>query len=122
MSPHQHYEIARARQQEIVSNATNSHRGDHRRTRIKRHRTFRYRVLQAVAVLAVSGAAGTAVTVSDAQSNQHPMKERAGQPSAQQLMREISALERKGYVATACTVSGTLMTNYSTGQSVMVKL
>jgi hypothetical protein len=122
MSPHQHYEIARARQQEIVSSATNSHRSDHRRTRIKRHRTLRYRLVQTVALLAVSGAAGTAVTVSDAHPNQRPMKERADHPSAQQLMREISALERKGYVPTACTVGGTLMKNYRTGQSVTVKL
>lgn len=122
MSPQQHYEIARARQQEIVTSATNSHRSDHRRTRIKRHRTFRYRLVQAAAVLAVSGAAGTAVTVSDARSNQRPLRAHAGHPSAQQLMREISALERKGYVPTACTVDGTLMKNYSTGQSVTVKL
>jgi hypothetical protein len=50
------------------------------------------------------------------------MKAHAGHPSAQQLTREITALERKGYVPTACTVSGTLMKNYSTGQSVTVKL
>lgn len=122
MSPYAQYEIARARQQEIVSSATNSHRSNHRRTRIKRHRPFKYRLFQAVTVLTVCGAAGTAVTVSDAHSNQRPMKEHAGHLSPQRLMREISALERKGYVPTACTVSGTLMENYSTGQSITVKL
>lgn len=122
MSAYAQYEIARARQQQIVRSATNSHRSDHRRTRIKRHRPFKYRLFQVVALLSVCGAAGTAVTVSDAHSNQPPMKEHAGHLSAHQLMREISALERKGYVPTACTVSGTLMENYSTGQSITVKL
>jgi hypothetical protein len=122
MSPYAQYEIARARQQEIVSSAMNAHGSDHRRPRIKRHRPFKYRLFQVVAVLSVCGAAGTAVTVSDAHSNQRPMKEHAAHLSAPQLMREISALERKGYVPTACTVSGTLMKNYRTGQSVTVKL
>ena len=122
MSPYAQYEIARARQQEIVSSATNSHRSDDRRMRIKRHRPFKYRLFQVVAVLTVSGVAGTAVTVSDAHSSHRPMKEHAGHLSAHLLMREISALERKGYVPTACTVSGTLMRNYTTGQSVTIGL
>jgi hypothetical protein len=45
----------------------------------------------------------------------------AGHVSAQQLAREIRAFEAKGYVPTLCIVGGTLMRNYSTGQSVTVK-
>ena len=64
---------------------------------------------------------GTAVTVSDAHSNQHPTKLHDGHVSAPQLAQKIRAFEAKGYVPTSCTVSGTLMRNYSTGQSVTVE-
>jgi hypothetical protein len=122
MSPHQHYEIARARQQELVNRATNSHPCHHKQTGIGRHHTVKYRLVQAVAVLGVCAAAGTAVTNGDARSTQPPMKQHATHLSAQQLTREFRAFERKGYVPTACTVSGTLLKNYSTGQSVTVSL
>jgi hypothetical protein len=122
MSPYLHYEIARAHQQEIVNRATNSHLSRSTRRAVNRHRSVKHRLSQVVAVLAVCGAAGTAVTVSDAHSNQRRMTHHAGHVSAQQLAREIRAFEAKGYVPTACTVSGTLMRNYSTGQSVTVKL
>ena len=69
MSPFVHYEIARARQQEIVSHATNSHRSRAARTTADRHHTVKHRLVQAVAALGVCVAAGTAVTVSDAHSN-----------------------------------------------------
>jgi hypothetical protein len=45
-----------------------------------------------------------------------------GRASAQQPAREIAALQAKGYTPVACTVSGTLMRNYHTGQSVIVRL
>ena len=120
MSPQQNYEIARARQQEIVDQAVNPHRSHSRRTGVSRRRTIRYRLVQAAAVLGVCGAAGSAVTVSAAHSNQRPIEQRAAHVSAQQIAREIRAFEAKGYVPSACTVSGTLMRNYSTGQSVTV--
>ena len=120
MSPHQHYEIARSRQQEIVSSAINSHRADAGRIQASRRPSVRHRVGQFAAVLGVCVAAGTAVTAVDAQSNQHPSKQHAGHVSAQQLARRIRALEAKGYVQTSCTVGGTLMTNYTTGQSMTV--
>jgi hypothetical protein len=122
MSPFLHYEIARAHQQEIVSRAINSHRRrDIQTTTGNRHRSVKHRIGQVVAALCVCVAAGTAVTVSDAHSNRHPTKGHAGHLSAQQLAREIRAFEAKGYVPTSCTVSGTLMRDYSTGQSVTIK-
>lgn len=121
MSPQQHYEIARARQQEMVDQAINPYRNHSRRTAVNRRRTIKYRLAQAVAVLGVCSAAGTAVTVSAAQSNQRPIKQQAAHVSAQQIARQIRAFEAKGYVPSSCTVSGTLMRNYSTGQSVTVK-
>ena len=121
MSPHLHYEIARARQQETASRPINAHRSHTKRTGVDQPRGVKYRVVQMVAVLGVCGAAGTAVAVSDAHSTQRPLKQHAGHVSAQQLVREIRAFEVKGYVPTACTVNGTLLRNYNTGQSVTVK-
>jgi hypothetical protein len=121
MSPHLHYEIARARQQEMVDRAINSRRSHFRRTAINRHRTIKYRLVHAVAVLGVCASAGTAVTVSDAHSTQRSMRQHAAHVSAAQVAREIRGFEAKGYVPASCTVSGTLMRNYSTGQSVTVK-
>jgi hypothetical protein len=117
MSPHQHYQIARARQQEIVSYALSSHRSH----AVDRRRSVKSRLVQLVSVLGVCVAAGTAVTVSDAHSTQRPVKQAAVHVSAQQVAREIRTFEAKGYVPTACTVSGTLLRNYSTGQSVTVE-
>jgi hypothetical protein len=120
MSPHLHIEIARARQQEIMDRAIKSYGTHAGRTTVGRHRSVKHRLVQGIAVLGVCGAAGTAVSVSDAHSNQRPMKHQAVHTSAQQLMRETRAFEAKGYVPAACTVNGTLMRNYSTGQSVTV--
>jgi hypothetical protein len=121
MSPYAHYEIARAHQHEIATRTTNAHLNGATRRALNGQRSVKRRLFQAVAMLAVCCAAGTAVTVSEAHSNQRPMTQHAGHISAQQREREIRALEVHGYVPAACTVSGTLMRNYSTGQSVTVK-
>jgi hypothetical protein len=80
------------------------------------------RLGRVIATTCVCAAAATAVTVSEAHSNQRPVTQRPGHLSAQQLARKIHTLEAKGYVPAACTVEGTLLRNYSTGQSVTVKL
>ena len=121
MSPYLHYEIARARQQEIVSRVINSHRRHRTRPAGSRHRSIKHRVGQVAAALGVCVAAGTAVTAATRNRISIPCKQHAGHVSAQQLARKIRALEAKGYVPTSCTVSGTLMRNYSTGQSMTVK-
>jgi hypothetical protein len=121
MSQQLHFEVAHARQLEIVSRAINSHRSHARRTDIDRHRSVGHRLVQVVAVLGVGVAAGIPFTVTGAHSNQRPMNQHAGHVSAQQLAREIRSLETKGYAPASCTVGGTLMRNYSTGQSVTVK-
>ena len=121
MSPYLHYEIARSRQHEMARRALNSHRSHTMRTAVNWRRSVKHRLVQVAAALSVCLAAGTAVTVSDAHSTQSPMKQHTVHLSAQQLMREIRAFEHKGYVPTACTVSGTLMRNYSTGQTAIVK-
>jgi tRNA A37 threonylcarbamoyladenosine synthetase subunit TsaC/SUA5/YrdC len=121
MSPHLHYQIARAHQREIVSRAMNSHRSDDTRPAVNRHRSVKHRVAQVAVALGACLAAGTAIAATDVHSNQRPTKQHARHVSAQQLDREIRAFEAKGYVPTSCTVSGTLMRNYRTGQSVTVK-
>jgi hypothetical protein len=117
MSPYLHYEIARARQQEMLSGALNSHRS----RAIGRRRSIKFRLVQLVSVLGVCVAAGTGVTASAAHSNHRTAKQHAVHVSAHQLAREIRTFEARGYVPTACTVSGTLLRNYSTGQSVTVE-
>ncbi len=121
MSPYLHYEIARSRQHEMARRAINCHRSHTMRTAVNWQRSVKHRLVQVAAALGVLVVAGTAVTVSDAHSIQSPTKQHAVHLSAQQLVREIRAFEHKGYVPTACTVSGTLMRNYSTGQTVIVK-
>lgn len=120
MSPHLHYEIARACQQEITSRASDSYRRNATRRTVNRQRSVKHRLAQVAAALVVCGAAGTAVAVSDAHTNQLSAKQQTVHVSAAQLAREIRAFEAKGYVPAACTVSGTLMRNYSTGQSVTI--
>ncbi|HTP23548.1 MAG TPA: hypothetical protein VMJ65_28340 [Solirubrobacteraceae bacterium] len=117
MSPCLHYAIARARQQEMVSDALNSHRSH----AIVRRRSVKYRLVQLVSVLGVCVAAGTGVTASAAHSNQRRAKQHGVRVSAQQVAREIRTFQARGYVPTACTVSGTLLRNYTTGQSVTVE-
>jgi hypothetical protein len=121
VSAYLHYQIARGRQHEIVSRALNSQRRHAPRPTAERHHSVKHRLGRIVAALGVCVAAGTAVTVSDAHPNQRPIEQHAGHVSAHQLAREIHTFEAKGYVPTSCTVSGTLMRNYSTGQSVTVK-
>lgn len=118
MSPHLHYQIARAHQQEIVSRAINSHRSH----AVDRYRSVKYRLVQIISVLSVCLVAATAVAVSDAHSTPRPVRQHAVHLSARQLMQVIRAFESHGYVPTACTVSGTLMRNYTTGQSVTIGL
>jgi len=49
-----------------------------------------------------------------------PFEQHHARISAPQLARDIRALEAKGYVPTSCTVTGTLMHNYVTDQSVTI--
>lgn len=121
MSPHMHNEIARVRQQEIATRAINSHRSRTAPTSGERRRTVKHHFVRVAAAIGACVAAGSAVAVSDAHTIQRPVKQRTVHVSAPQLAREIHALEAKGYVPAACTVSGTLARNYKTGQSVLIE-
>jgi hypothetical protein len=118
MTSHLHHEIARARQQEIAARAIHAHDEPDRRGTGNPRRPIRRRFAQAGAALSVL-AVVTAAAVTGADAN--PRHVQSGRVTAQQLAREIGALERKGYQQASCTVGGTLMTNYKTGQSVTVE-
>jgi hypothetical protein len=92
------------------------------RTTANRRPSVKERAGHVAAALGVCIAATTAVALSGAHLNQRPAEQHGGPVSAQQIAREIRVLEAKGYVPTACTINGTLMRNYHTGQSVTVKL
>jgi hypothetical protein len=77
------------------------------------------RASKAVAVLGVCVAATTGVAITDASAHPAAAKQ-ATHISARQLDREMNALRSVGFVASSCEVGGTRMTNYSTGQSVLL--
>jgi hypothetical protein len=121
MSPYLHYEIARARQDEIALRAINAHRHGDTPTTASRGRTIERRVYQAAAVIGVCIAAAMPVAATAAHPSHNATKpQHGGQVAAQQLARKIHAWELKGFVPTSCTAEGTRMRNYSTGQSVTV--
>jgi hypothetical protein len=121
MSPHLQYKIAQARQQEITARSIQAHHaGEMHRTAGPR-RPLRQRLPQAVVALSVCLGVATAMTVGGAHADASSMKS-GGRVSAQQYAGEIHALEARGYVPAACTIDGTLLRNYGTGGSVIVKL
>jgi hypothetical protein len=121
MSPNLHYEIARAYQQEMVNRATDSHRIHTTPRAVNRQRSIKQRLVPVIAAVGICTAAGTAVTVNDAHADQPSRQQHTSHVSSQQLKQEIRTYEAKGFVATSCTIGGTLMRNYRTGQSVTVK-
>jgi hypothetical protein len=115
MSPQLQYEIARSRQQEIAARTIHAHHGHDMGGTESPRRTVLYRLGRAAAALGVCLAVVITLTVNGAHANPRPAK--PGHLSAKQLARDIRALEAKGYVPAACTIHGTLMRNFSTGQS-----
>jgi hypothetical protein len=119
MSAHLHYEIARARQQEIAARTIHAHHAPEMHGTWSRRRQSRQRFGRAIAALSGCLAVTIAVTVGGAHANPSSVKS-GGRVSAQQYAGEIRALEAKGYVPASCTIGGTLMRNYRTGRSVTV--
>jgi hypothetical protein len=120
MSLDPHYEITRVRQDEIVAPTTHPDHGDDARTSAAPRHRFRTRLGQTIAVLGVCLAAATGVTITGAHAKPHPAKA-ANAQSAEQLARDIAALEAKGYVQASCTAAGMLMRDYHTGRSALVR-
>ena len=121
MSRHLHYEIARARQQEIADRTTHAHHGRELHWAGGPRRPVRQPLGRAVAALSVCLGIATAVTVGGAHANPSSAQS-GGRVPAQQYAGEIRALEAKGYAPASCAIGGTLMRNYRTGRSMTVKL
>ena len=114
-----HYDIILTPPQDIPARQTPEHNvEDIQITAVRRHP--RIRRLAAIAASGMCVAATTVMTIGGASANPRPEK-RGSHISAQQLQQEMRTLRAEGFVATSCTVGGTLMTNYSTNQSMLVK-
>ena len=121
MSPHLHYEIVRARQQEIAASTVNAHHAREVRRTSGPHRRVVQHFGRAVAALGVCLAILIAVTVDGAMASPGSVKS-GGRVSAHGYVGDIRALEANGYTPTACAVDGTLMRDFRTDRSVTVKL
>ena len=114
-------QMIRTQQEEIASRAI-QHQQDVRDVcaATASHRAgVRRRARKAIVVFGVCVAAATGVGISDASARPSGAQQRL-HVSARQLQDEINALSSAGFVATSCEVGGTRMTNYSTGQSLLL--
>ena len=80
----------------------------------------RRRARRAISAIAVCVAATSVVAISDAGANQMSTRHTTRHVSAAQLEREMRSLNRLGFVATSCEIQGTLLKNYSSGQTVLL--
>lgn len=113
-----HHDIILTPPYDIAAHPTEAHNIED--VKVTAPRRPRIRRLVGICVSGVCVAATTAMAIEAASANPHPEKH-GSHASAQQLQREMRSLRGEGFVATSCTVGGTLMTNYSTNQSVLVK-
>jgi hypothetical protein len=120
MSPQLNYQIARARQNEIAAHTAHAHHRPDAESTTKPRRPITQRIARILVPVGVSLAATAGVMVNVAQGSPQPASS-ASHVSAQQVAREIGALEAKGYVQTSCVVGGTLMRSSRTGQTRLVR-
>jgi hypothetical protein len=114
-----HHDIILTPPQDIPARPTPAHNDEDIQVTAARHHP-RIRRLAAIAASGVCVAATTVMTIGGASANPRP-ETRGNHISAQRLQQEMRTLRAEGFVATSCTVGGTLMTNYSTNQSILVK-
>ena len=122
MSPHLHYTIARAQQQEIDAQVRRAHHAhDLRDSSRQARRSRRVRIGQAAAAVGVCAAISTTLAATAAPASPRPAH-RGTDVSAQRYVSEIRALEHKGFVQYSCTINRTQLRNPKTGQVVTVSL
>ena len=122
MSPHLHYQIARAQWHEIEARAICAHHAHELRAAYRPpRRSIKFRIGRVVAAVGACAAISTALAAGGAPANPRPAHHGTN-VAAQQFSKEIRALERKGYVQYSCTTNGTEMGSPSTGQVVTVRL
>lgn len=117
MYSHLYTQMIRPEQEQIAARAINRHVQDVPAGAASRRGGVR-RAGNAIAVFGVCVAAITGVAVSNA--NGQSRAQQRIHVSAQQLQREMSALEAVGFAPTSCEVGGTLMTNDRTNQSLLL--
>ena len=107
-------------QNEIPASTIHAHHAqDLGATDSRSRRSVKSRVGRIAAAAGVCLAATTAVTVTGAFASQRPVQA-GGHVSAQQVNRQIRALELKGYTPSQCTRQGTLLLNSRTGKTALV--
>ena len=117
-----HAQTIRMQQEEIAARAVRRPNIQDVRVAASRSGWIRRRAGKTAAAFGVCLAAIAGVAVSDASaraSRQSAPPQRI-HLSAMQLQRETTALQAVGFVATSCELGGTRMTNYSTGQSLLL--
>jgi len=119
MYRHLHHDIILSPRQETAARPTHADGGEEFHATADRHHP-RIRRLVAIAAIGVSVAATTVMTIGGAGANPAP-EGHGSHVTAPQLQREMGALRATGFVATSCRVDGTLMTNYRTHRSVLVR-
>ena len=115
-----HHHIILSPSQDIATRPTRAHDVEDIQATAARPRTRHLRRRTAIAAISMCVAAATGIAIGGASANPRPKKP-GSHVSAQKLQREMRTLRAEGFVATSCRVDGTLMTNYSTNQSVLVK-
>lgn len=120
MSSHLPHEIDPTNDRDVAHGITEApHTQDVRVALIRPWRIVRRSLVPAAAALGICLATTAAATDSAAHATSRSVNA-AGRAPAQHPAPEIAALRAKGYTPVACTVRGTLMSNYHTGQSVIV--
>jgi hypothetical protein len=118
MSPQISYEIARARENEIAAATTRAHHRDQVDSITKRRRPMTRRIAAVVVPVGACLAATATLMVSGAHANPAP---NGSQTLSQRVAHETRVLEAQGYVPTSCVVGGTLMRNFHTGRTALVR-
>lgn len=109
MSSNLHYEIARARENEIAAGTIHTrHAHDLHASTLQPGRTVKSRLGRTVAALGACLAATAGVTFSSAHASPHPANASV-RLAARQLTGEIRTLQAQGYIEWQCTPTGTLM-------------
>jgi hypothetical protein len=113
-----HNDIILTPPQDIATRPTRAHDAEDIQAAARPRPRVRRRTPIAAISMCVAATAG--ITIGSASANPRP-KNPSSHVSARSLQREMRTLRAQGFVATSCRVDGTLMTNYSTNQSVLVK-
>lgn len=117
-----HAQMIRTQQDEIAARASQRPNIQDIRVAGSRSGWVRRRAGKSVAAFGVclAAVAGVAVTDASARTSGGSAPVQRIHVSSRQLQREMNALEAVNFVPSSCEVGGTRMTNYRTGQSLLL--